>query len=278
MFAQLDRPRVPVAGHQPAHRRLRRLPRQPGTDPARDRRRRARRDRPRHRPRRAPLRRRADRRGHHDRRGRRGGRRARSPPAHRLHQHVDRCGHRLVVRHRGLDARPARLRLVHPVGHPGQGPAAGGGRGPVQGPAPGRPGDRRRPLRPRGRGPGPDRRSRLRGQGAGRDDPGDTAVPLVQPGVRRAHGAQPLARVHREPDGRSRERAAGTGAPSALPACPRGGRRARRAPVGDLRRRARPPGQRARARHRSGRQRPVGGERAEPSRARRHRAQPAPRV
>ena len=38
----LDRARLPVAGHQPAHRRLRRLAREPGPPAARDRRRRAR--------------------------------------------------------------------------------------------------------------------------------------------------------------------------------------------------------------------------------------------
>ena len=55
-----------------------------------------------------------------------------------------------------------------------------------------------RPVRPGGRGPGPDRRRRLRGQGPVRPRRRHPDLPVVQPGVRRPHGAQPLAGVHRE--------------------------------------------------------------------------------
>ncbi len=77
------------------------------------------------RARRAALRRRADRGRHHDRRGGRGGRDGRGDRAGRLHQHLDRRGHRQPVHDRGVDARPARLRPVHPVGHPQGGRPAG---------------------------------------------------------------------------------------------------------------------------------------------------------
>ena len=65
----VDRPRLPLPGHQPPHRRLRRQPGEPGPPAARDRRRRAAGDRQPARPRRAPVRRRADRRRHDHRRG-----------------------------------------------------------------------------------------------------------------------------------------------------------------------------------------------------------------
>ena len=113
----------------------------------------------------------------------------------RLHQHVDRRGHGDAVHDRGVDARAARLRAVHPVGDPQGGRAARRRRRPVQGPAAGRAGARRGPLRPRRRRARPDRRRRVRGQGPGRGDGGDPPVPVVQPGVRRADGPQPLARA-----------------------------------------------------------------------------------
>ena len=103
------------------------------------------------RARRAPLRRRADRGRHHDRRGGRGGRAGRGDRARRLHQHLDRRGHGVAVHDRGVDARPARLRAVHPVRHPQGRRPAGGRRRPVQGPAAGRAGAGRGPLRPRRR-------------------------------------------------------------------------------------------------------------------------------
>ena len=69
----LHRPRLPLPGHQPAHRRVRRQPGRPGPPAARDRRRRAVDHRVGPGARRAPLRRRADRGRHRDRRRRRGG-------------------------------------------------------------------------------------------------------------------------------------------------------------------------------------------------------------
>ena len=94
---------------------------------------------------------------------------------------------------------PPGLRPVHPERHPQGGAPAGGRRGPLQGPAAGRPGPAGRPLRPGRRGAGPDRRRRLRGQGPGRARRRHPHLPVVQPGVRRPHGPQPLAGVHREP-------------------------------------------------------------------------------
>ena len=84
-------------------------------------------------------------------------------------------------------------------------PVVGVGR--FKDPAPGRAGAGRGALRPRRRGAGPDRRCRLRGQGPRRRGRGDPALPVVQPGVRRADGAQPLARLHREPPHRPGVRA-----------------------------------------------------------------------
>ena len=92
------------------------------------------------------------------------------------------------------------------------------GVGPVQGPPAGRPGPAGRPLRPGRRGTGPDRRRRLRGQGPVRPRRRHPHLPVVQPGVRRPHGAQPVAGLHREPPHR-----AGGGAGAAAP--PRAARR-----------------------------------------------------
>ena len=130
VLAQLDRARLPVPGDQPAHRRLRRLAREPGPAAARDRRRGARGDRTRAGARRAALRRRADRGRHHDRRGGRGRPAGRGRRAGRLHQHLDRRRHGDAVHDRGVDAGPARLRAVHPVGVPqgGRLPVVGVGR------------------------------------------------------------------------------------------------------------------------------------------------------
>ncbi len=60
---------------------------------------------------------------------------------------------------------------------------------------------------------GPDRRRRLRPQGARRARVVDPQLPLVQPGVRGPDGAQPMARVHREPPRRAR-------GPGVAAACP----------------------------------------------------------
>ncbi len=68
VLAQLDRAWLPLPRHQPPHRRLRRVAREPGSAARRDRRRGARGDRTRPGARRADLRRRADRGRHHDRR------------------------------------------------------------------------------------------------------------------------------------------------------------------------------------------------------------------
>ena len=100
---------------------------------------------------------------------------------------------------------------------------------------------------------GPDRRRRLRGQGPGRRPGGDPPLPLLQPGVRRPDGPQPLARLHREPPHRQgvgpglghRRRAA------AAEGRPRRRGRAGRAPGRHRRRPQRPSRDRVRARARS---------------------------
>ncbi len=51
---------------------------------------------------------------------------------------------------------------------------------------------------------GPDRRPRLRGQGPVGSRHRHPHLPVLQPGVRRPHGPQPLAGLHREPPGRAR--------------------------------------------------------------------------
>ena len=192
---QLDRARLPVARHQPPHRRVRRQHREPGAAAGGDRRRRAQGHRQPAGARRAHLRRRAHRgRHHHRRRGaHRQDRRGHRPG--RLHQHLDRRRHGQPVHDRGEHAHPARVRDVHPVGVPQGGRPARGRRRPVQGPAAGRAGPRRGPLRPRRRGARPDRRPRLRRQGPRRRHRRHPPVPVVQPGVRRPHGPQPLARA-----------------------------------------------------------------------------------
>ena len=202
----LDRARLPVAGHQPAHRRLRRLAGEPGPAAARARGRGARRDRPRPGARRAAVRRRADRGRHHDRRRGRGRPHGRGAPGTSTTS-TPRSAWRPpdAVHDRGVDARPARLRDVHPVGDPQGGRAARSSASA---------GSRIR-CRPSGRSTEGqcDLVGVVRGQiadadfaakaalGSHRRDP---AVPVVQPGVRRAHGAQPLARLHREPADRPR--------------------------------------------------------------------------
>ena len=86
----------------------------------------------------------------------------------RLHQHLHRRGDRLAVHDRGVDARPARLRHVHPLGAAPAVAAAGRRRRSVQGSAPGRAGAGRGPRRPHRRGAWPDRRRGLRRQGTRR--------------------------------------------------------------------------------------------------------------
>ena len=151
----------------------------------------------------------------------------------------------------------------------------------LQGPAPGRAGAGRGPLRPRRRGAGPDRRCRLRGQGPGRRHRGDPAVPVVQPGVRRADGPQPLAGLHREPADRPRvaapaiaRAAAGAPAGTVLVVGAGPGRAAGR----DRRRPAAATGSRSTSGGRSRRPGALAAIGAQPGRARRPRAQPADRV
>ena len=57
-----------------------------------------------------------------------------------------------------------------------------------------------------GRGPWPDRRRRVRGQGPLRTRHRHPHLSLLQPGMRRTDGPQPVARVHREPEDRARVR------------------------------------------------------------------------
>ena len=268
MLPLVRRPRLPLPGHQPPHRRLRRSPRPAGPPAARDRGRRA----PGHRqplgPWRPHLRRRADRGRDDHRRCRpsRGAGRGQRPG--RLRQHLDRRGDRQPLHDRGVDAHPAGLRAVHPERAAQGGRPAGHRRGPLQGSVASGTSTGGGPLRPGGRGARPDRRRRLRGQGPGRGHRRHPLVPLVQPGVRRADGAEPLARVHREPEDGPRVRrcrsAAGSGT-DRPPAAGHGGRgRAGRAAGGHRRGSQRPPGDRLREGAAGGR----------PGAPRRHRAQP----
>ena len=97
---------------------------------------------------------------------------ARMVEAHRpgrLHQHLDRRGHRHAVHDRGEHAGPARVRACSSRPRSAQAVRPAGDRGgPDQGPAAGRPGAGRRAVRPGRRGPRPDRRPGFRGQGPGR--------------------------------------------------------------------------------------------------------------
>ena len=79
---------------------------------------------------------------------------------------VDYINTSIGVAEPGRAGHPAAGVLLRPGRVPGR--PAGGGRGPLQGPPAGRPGPGGRPLRPGRRGPGPDRRRRLRRQGPGR--------------------------------------------------------------------------------------------------------------
>ncbi len=111
-------------------------------------------------------------------------------------------------------------------------------------------------VRPGRRGPRPDRRPRLRGQGPLRARHRHPDLPVVQPGVRGPDGPEPVARLHREPPDRARVVA---GPPR--PAPPQGGRgrrRAGRAPGGGHRGRAGPPGGPLRAPRPAGRPGPRG--------------------
>ena len=80
-------------------------------------------------------------------------------------------------------------------------PVVGVGR--FKDPAAGRSGPRRRAVRSGRRGAGPDRRRRLRGQGPVGARHRHPHLPVVQPGVRRTDGPQPVARLHREPEDRA---------------------------------------------------------------------------
>ena len=177
---------------------LRRHAAGPGPDPAGDRRRRARGDRARPRARRADLRRRADRGRQHAGRGGRGGQDDGGHRPGRLHQHLDRRGHRDAVHDRGVDGHPARLRAVHRQRHPAGGQAAGDRGGPDQGPDAGRAGAGRGALRPGRRGARPDRRPGLRRQGPRGVRHAHPHLPVLQPGMRRPDGPEPVAGLHRE--------------------------------------------------------------------------------
>ena len=145
VLALVDRARLPLPGHQPPRRtstagRLANRARLllEIVDAVREA------IGPRPRPRGAAVRGRADRgRDRHRRRGG-GGPDGRGHRPGRLHQHLDRGGHRHAVHDRGQHAGPSRVRPVHPQRHPPGGDAAGGRGGPVQGPPAGRPGARRR--------------------------------------------------------------------------------------------------------------------------------------
>ncbi len=123
------------------------------------------------------------------------------------------------------------------------------GVGPVQGPAPGRAGARPRATATwsawcGARSPTPTSPPRP-ASGHTDDDP---PVPVVQPGVRRAHGPQPLARLHREPAhrprGRGRRRTVAPDVPGPQ-AGPGGRRRAGRAAGRHRRGPQRPPSSRS---------------------------------
>ena len=117
-------------------------------------------------------------------------------------------------------AGPAGLRDVHPGGDPPRRsslPVVGVGRfkDPQQA-------DRALaggPVRPGRRGPRADRRPGLRRQGPGRAGRQDPHLPVLQPGMRRPDGAEPLARLHREPAGRAGVRPAARAAPCAAGGC-----------------------------------------------------------
>ena len=142
---------------------------------------------------------------------------------------------------------PAGLRDVHPVGDPQGGRPARRRRRPLQGPAAGRAGARRGPLRPRRGGAGPDRRRRLRGQGrAGATDETRLCLSCNQEcvgrmGLNRWLGCIENPRTGREAEGvglahRHVEAEAGDGRR----------RRPGRAAGGDRRPAQRPPGHRVR--------------------------------
>ena len=123
----------------------------------------------------------------------------------RLHQHLDRGRDGDALHDRGVDARAARVRAVHPVGASARRcdlPVVGVGRfkDPLQA---------ERALAEghcdlvgvvRGQIADAD----FARQGPLRARRGHPAVPVVQPGVRRADGPEPLARLHREPAHRPR--------------------------------------------------------------------------
>ena len=137
----------------------------------------------------------------------------------------------------------------------------------------------RGPLRPGRRGPGPDRRRRVRGQGQGRCHRRDTTVPVLQPGVRRPHGPQPVAGLHREPSDRTGGRGRGRGSQDGRA---EGGPHRRRRPGRTAGRHCRRPQRAPRHGAREGqpgrRTGPVGGRGAQPGRAGRPGPQPAGRV
>ena len=237
--------------------------------------------------RRAAVRRRADRGRHDDRRGRRGRPHGRGVRAGRLHQHVDRRGDGDAVHDRGVDARAAGLRAVHPVG---DAPAPSSCRSSASAAS-------RTRCRPSGRSPTGhcDLVGVVRGQIADAEFAAKARAGATEEirlclscnqecvgrmGLNRWLGCIENPRTGREIPTRPsdparsgrfcRTRRAEAGA--------RRRRRARRAAGGDQLRPRRARGHRARARGRAGRPGAAGGERAEPGRARRHGAQPGHRV
>ena len=180
---RLPAPGVPVAGHQPAHRPLRRVVREPAALHGRGGGRGPRR-------RRAGLRgRHPDRRGRHRRRGpgrglRRGGGGPRGHRPHRLRQRHLRQLPRAAQDHR-RHARALGLRAAHQRGGHEGGLGAHPRDRPLPHPGRGRRGDPHRAGRPGRHDQGPHRRPRHRAQDDGRSSRRGPAVHRLQPGLRR---------------------------------------------------------------------------------------------
>ena len=176
---------------------------------------------------------------------------------------------------------PPGYALFIPSAHPQGGRPAGRRRRPVQGPAAGRAGAGRGPLRPRRRRARPDRRRRLRRQGARRRRPTTSACACRA--TRSASGRMGLNRwlgcIENPRTGREAERR--RSAPPVAGAAA-GGRGRRRARPGCRPRSPRPAAATtstvSSASDQPGGQVAAGGDGAEPGRVRRHRAQPGARV